>query len=69
MAKHLIRACWGGGQLRINIPKLVVRELKWLGVSHFVLVENEDKTLTIRRFVDGDSLKGDGKRDRAGPDR
>jgi len=62
MAKHLIKACWGGGQLRINIPKMAVRELEWLGVSHFVVVENKDKTLTIRRFIDGESLKpkGDG---------
>jgi len=57
MAKHLIKACWGGSQLRITIPRLVVRELEWQGVSHFVVVENEDKTLTIRRFMDGDCLK------------
>lgn len=57
MAKHLIKASWGGGQLRINIPKMVVDELEWKGVSHFVLEENEDKTLTIRRFIDGESLK------------
>jgi len=63
MAKHLIKACWGGGQLRITIPKLVVRELEWLGVSHFVVVENEDKTMTIRRFVDGESLKNKGRDD------
>jgi len=68
MAKHFIKACWGGGQLRINIPKSVVRELEWAGVSHFVLMENKDKTLTVRRFVDGESLKSKGNGGKPGPD-
>lgn len=47
--------------MRITIPKLVVRALKWQGVSYVILEEMEDGTLTIRRFVDGESLESEGK--------
>ena len=68
MAKHFIRASWDGAQLRINIPKMVVRGLEWEGVSHFVLVENKDKTLMVRRFIDGESLKSQRDKGKPGPD-
>lgn len=52
--------------MRITIPKMMLTELKWKGVVHVLLETNMDGTLTVRRFVDGDSLKSDGKRNRAG---
>ena len=66
MAKQIVRVCCGGGQVRLTIPKLVIRGLKWEGVSYVISEENKDGTLTIRRFADGESLEGDSKRDRPG---
>ena len=44
--------------MRVTVPKTLVRELKWEDVRHVLLEGNRDGTLTIRRFVDGESLKG-----------
>jgi len=68
MAKHVVKVCRGGSQVRLTIPVLVTRSLKWEGVSYVIVEENKDGTLTIRRFVDGESLKGDSKRNRPGSD-
>ena len=65
----MVKVCHGGGQVRLTIPKMVIRELKWQGVSYVIVEENKDGTLTIRRFVDGESLKSDSKRDCPGSDR
>ena len=57
MAKHMVRVCPGGGQVRVTIPKLLLLELKWKDVRHVLLEGNQDGTLTVRRFVDGESLE------------
>ena len=57
MAKHLTKVCCGGGQMRVTIPKLLLRELNWKDVRHVLLEGNQDGTLTVRRFVDGESLE------------
>jgi len=62
MVRHIIKLCCAGGQVRVTIPKLVMRGLEWEDVSYVILEENKDGTLTIRRFEDGESVKGDGKR-------
>jgi len=43
--------------MRVTIPKLLLRELNWKDVRHVLLEGNQDGTLTVRRFVDGESLK------------
>jgi len=57
MVRHLVKACWAGRQMRITIPNLVVRGLKWEDVRHVFIEEKDDGSLTVRRFVDGESLK------------
>lgn len=69
MAKHVIKVSCYGSQMRLTIPKLVIRELKWQGVSYVILEEKKDGTLTVRRFVDDESLKGGSERNRPGSDR
>jgi len=68
MAKHIARVCCGGGQMRLTIPKLVVRGLKWEGASYVILEENKDGTLTVRRFEGGEGFKGVSKRSGPGSD-
>lgn len=68
MAEYIARVSCGGGQMRITIPKLVIRGLKWEGVSYVILEENKDGTLTIRRFKGDESLKSDNKRSGSGSD-
>lgn len=65
MAKNIVKVSCGGGQVRLTIPKLVIQGLKWQGVKYVMVEENQDGTLTIRRFVDGESLKAEGKRRRS----
>jgi len=57
LAKHMVKVCPGGGQFRVTIPKLLLRELNWKDVRHVLLENNQDGTLTVRRFVDGESLE------------
>ena len=68
MAKHVVTVCPGGGQMRVTIPKLLLRELDWTDVRHVLLESNQDGTLTVRRFVDGESLKTSRKTGKDGPD-
>jgi len=63
MAKHLVTVCPGGGQMRVTIPKSLLRELDWKDVRHVLLEGNQDGTLTVRRFVDGESLKNERRDD------
>ena len=53
----MVRVRPGGGQVRVTIPKLLLQELNWKDVRHVLLEGNQDGTLTVRRFVDGESLK------------
>jgi len=43
--------------MRITIPKMIVRGLKWEDVRHVFIEEKEDGSLTVRRFINGESLK------------
>lgn len=69
MAKHLAKVCWHGRQMRLTIPKIAVRALKWEEVRYLLMEETADGTLLVRRFASGESLESDGKRDPPGSDR
>lgn len=56
------------GQRRITIPKGLVESQNWRGVRYMVL-EESPKGVTIRRFVDAESLKTYNKDDSPGEDR
>lgn len=57
LGKQIVRVCPGAGQMRITIPKIMLLELKWKDVVNVLLETNKDGTLTVRRFLDGESLK------------
>lgn len=58
MAKHLCKVSKHGNQLRVNIPKLLVSAVGWEDVQYLILQEINKNMVTMRRFVDGESLKG-----------
>ncbi|MBU1621913.1 MAG: AbrB/MazE/SpoVT family DNA-binding domain-containing protein [Gammaproteobacteria bacterium] len=68
MAKHLVKANWNSGQLRVTIPKSLVGSLGWGGVEYLLLEEDEGKIIVMWRFLDGESLERHGTGDKAGSD-
>jgi len=66
--KHIVKATWTSGQMRITLPRMLYRSLKWEGALYMILEENKDETVTIRRFISGESLEGDSPRSGAGSD-
>ena len=69
LAKHIMKVCRFGGQVRVTIPKLAMKGLEWDDVVHVIIEENKDGTLTVRRFMDGESLRGSDKKHKTGSDR
>lgn len=68
MAKHLIKANWNSGQLRVTIPKGLVESLGWGDVEYLLLRIAGGEIIEVRRFLDGQSLKGNGTADKTGSD-
>lgn len=66
VAKHVVKVSHGGGQVRVTIPKIAVRGLGWDDAVYVIIEENKDNTLTVRRFVDGESLTGANKKYQTG---
>lgn len=66
--KHLIKANWFSGQLRMTIPKSLVESLGWGDVEYLLLSELESESLEVVRFIDGESFKGNGAADKARSD-
>ena len=58
MPKHLCKVSKHGNQLRVNIPKLLVSAVGWEDVQYLILQEINKNMVTMRRFVNGESLKG-----------
>jgi len=56
MVKHIVKANWTSGQMRITLPRMLYKSLKWEGALYMILEENKDGTVTVRRFVSGESF-------------
>jgi len=69
MPKHLSKISSFGGQYRLTIPKLLIKEMKWKGVEYVFLERLGKDDIMIRRFIDGESLRTERKKDRDGADR
>jgi len=69
MAKHLTKISKFGGQYRLTIPKLLIDEMKWKDVEYVFLELHGKDDIMIRRFIDGESLGIERKKDRPGSDR
>jgi len=68
MPKHLTKISKFGGQYRLTIPKLLINEMDWKGVDYVILEGLGKKSIMIRRFIDGESLRSDRKADPDGQD-
>lgn len=64
MAKHLVKANWNSGQLRVAIPKSLVESLGWGDVEYLMLEEYQHGSVEMMRFIDGKSLEGNGTSDK-----
>ena len=56
------------GQFRLTIPKALVASMGWEDVKYMLIKEASESAVWMRRFVDGESLKGDSPEDRSGSD-
>jgi len=68
VAKHLVKANWNSGQLRVTIPKALVESLGWGDVEYFILFELQSGSLEVVRFIDAESLKKQGVSDKTRSD-
>jgi len=68
MPKHLAKLSKFGGQFRLTIPKLLIQEMGWKDAEYVILQANDVRYITVRRFIDGESLKSKDARDRTGSD-
>ena len=68
MPKYLTKISKFGGQYRLTIPKLLVKEMKWQDVEFVYLVDEGGGLLAVRRFIDGESLGIERKKHRDGSD-
>lgn len=66
MPKHLSKISKFGGQYRLTIPKLLMEEIKWQDVEFVMLDRIGRDDVRIRRFIDGESLRAQGKTDTDG---
>lgn len=58
MEKYIVKVQHGPTNTRINLPREVLIKKDWLDVRFVIIEDQHEDTLTIRRFVDGESLKG-----------
>jgi len=60
VAKYLCKASWNSGQLRLTVPKELVKVKEWQDVEFFMLEGDSVNTVKIWRFLNGQSLESDG---------
>jgi bifunctional DNA-binding transcriptional regulator/antitoxin component of YhaV-PrlF toxin-antitoxin module len=68
MAKHLVKVSKVRGQFRVTLPILLIERLRWDDVEFVLLDDSKEGTVCMRRFIDGESLKGADEADRNGGD-
>lgn len=66
--KHLVKLSKFGGQFRISLPKQLVEDLSWKDVDFVILEDFKAGFLWVRRFIDGESLRGPSEVHRNGSD-
>jgi len=50
MAKYIVKANRTGSQGRITLPKLLLKEMEWKSVSHYVLEKVDTYTINVRKL-------------------
>lgn len=57
MAKYIAKITKSGGQDRLTIPTGLRELLAWQDVKYVTMEAQDDNSIVIRRFIDGESLK------------
>lgn len=52
MAKHIVKAARTGTQIRITIPGMLLKEMKWEKSSYFVLKKTSNTTVEIIKLFE-----------------
>lgn len=65
MGKYVCKANWSSGQLRITIPKALIKARGWGDIDVFILEDSGCASVRMWRYLDGKSTKGNGTRDKA----
>jgi|GEM_PF-2735827 len=68
MPKYLTKISKFGGQYRVTIPKGLIEEMEWHDVEFVMLEAGDFDQIWVGRFIDGESLKGEDRRDKGGSD-
>lgn len=68
MPKYFCKVSQHKGQYRLTIPKALIASMGWEDVKYMLIKEASESAVWMRRFVDGESLKGDDAADSAGSD-
>lgn len=58
MPKWICKVGWSKGQCRVTIPKGLIEEMDWKDVEVLVMRPVSAKFVSVRRFENGESLKG-----------
>ncbi len=64
MAKWICKVTTSGGQHRLTIPKGLIKESGWAGTQFVTIEWIGSSAFIMRRFIDGESLKNEGKGDK-----
>jgi hypothetical protein len=66
MPKWICKVTESGGQRRLTLPKGLLKDREWLDVKVVILEPQGGEEIRIRRFIDAESLKNEGSRNKPG---
>ena len=59
MPKWICKVSGSGGQRRITLPKGLIDFRAWFDLKYVILEDDGEGLVTIREFIDGQSLKNE----------
>ena len=65
MAKWVCKVTKSGGQHRLTIPKGLIKESGWVDIRFVTIEWIGSAAFIMRRLIDGESLKDEGKGDKS----
>lgn len=69
MPKWLCKVTRSGNQRRVTIPKGLITWRAWHDVKYVMFEDDGENPVTIREFIDAESLKNGGKKHQTGSHR
>ena len=65
MPKWICKVTRSGAQHRLTLPRGLLKDMRWDDVRVVTLQTKGETGILIRRFIDGESLKDEGKGDKS----